>query len=169
MQGISYLLMLFVNLFTGNANSGIQIITNLIKLHPKEFAKRNNFTSAIITLYGIYCARVSPGKKTDQIENIVLHLSQHASGTFTSYQESLLLMFQAQQAYNRKEYEMAIENARECLLLFKQNDIVLNAMLMFNLLIKIYTDLKNYDMVNEYKYEKLCLLDDHEVSKNLFA
>jgi len=169
MQGISYLLMLFVNLFTGNANSGKQIIANLIKLHPKEFVKRNSFTTYIITVYGMYNARVSPGKRTDQIENIVLHLSNNVNTNFTNYQEALLLMFLSQQAYNRKEYEMAIENARECLLLFKRNEVVLNAMFMFNLLIKIYTDLKNYDMVNEYKYEKLCLLDDHRVSKNLFA
>jgi len=168
-QGISYLLMLFINLFTGNACSGTQIIASLVKLHPREFRKRNTFTTYISTVYGMYSARIAPGKKTDQIENIVTHLTNRGFANFTNYQEALLLMFQSQQAYNRKEYEMAIDNARECLLLFKRNEVVLNAMFMFNLLIKIYTELKNYDLANEYKYEKLCLLDDHHVSKALFA
>ena len=119
-------------------------------------------------IYGIYNARVSPGKKADQLEKIVMHLSSRGIH-FTNYQETLSQMFQSQQAYNRKEYEMAIENAKECLLVYKRNELVLNAMLMYNLLITIYTDLKNYEMVNEYKYEKLCLLDDHQISKNIFA
>jgi hypothetical protein len=169
MHGISYLLMLFVNIFTGDPGSGKQIIANMVKLHPREFGKRNTFTTYIITLYGIYTARVSPGRRADQLENIVMHLSNHTITQFTSYQESLLVMFQSYQAYNRKEYEVAIENAKECLLVFKRNEMVLNAMLIYNLLIKIYTDLKNYDMVNEFKYEKLCLLDDHQISKNIFA
>lgn len=167
-QGISYLLMLFINLFTGDAGSGNEIITNLVKLHPGEFVKRSTFSIYILTVFGMYSSRIRPGKKTDQIENIVVHLSGRNYKNFTNYQEALLLMFQAQQAYNRKEYETAIDNARECLLLFKRNDVVLNAMFIFNLLIKIYTDVKNYDMVNEYKYEKLCLLDDHQVSRSLF-
>jgi len=168
MHGLSYLLMLCVNLFTGDNSTGKQIIANMVKLHPKEFAKRNTFTTYIMMIYGIYNARVSPGKKADQLEKIVMHLSSRGIH-FTNYQETLSQMFQSQQAYNRKEYEMAIENAKECLLVYKRNELVLNAMLMYNLLITIYTDLKNYEMVNEYKYEKLCLLDDHQISKNIFA
>jgi len=168
MQGISYLLILFINLFTGDAKSGNEIITSLVKRHPKEFAKRSTFAIYILTVYGMYSSRITPGKRTDQIENIVLHLSKRIPANFNNYQEALLLMFQAQQAYNRNEYALAIENCQECLLLFKRNHVVLNAMFIFNLLIKIYSDLKKYDIVNEYKYEKLCMLDDHKASKNLF-
>jgi hypothetical protein len=166
-QGICYLLILSVNLFTGDSITGIDIITNIVKLHPKDFTKRTTLCIYILNLYGLYSSRVSPGKKIDQIENILILLSKRNDKIFTSYQEALLMMLQAQQAYNRKEFDIAIDCARECLLLFKRNDIVLHAMFMFNLLIKIFTDLNNYDMVNEYKYEKLCLLDDHKVPKNL--
>lgn len=167
-QGISYLLMLFLNLFTGDACTGNEIITNIVELHPKEFKKKSTFSIYILTLFGIYSSRVSPGAKIDQIENIVAHLSNRSDKHFTNYHEALLMMLQTQQAYNRKEYDIAIESARECLLLFKRNNVVLNAMFILNLLIKTYTELNNYDMVNEYKYEKLCLLDDHKIPKSLF-
>lgn len=167
-EGISYLLLLFINLFTGDVRRGTEIIANMVELHPKEFIKRSTFNTYILTVFGMYSSKVAPGIKTEQIDSIIQHLSGHNDKNFTNYHEALLMMFQAQQAYNRKEYEVAIENARECLLLFKRNDIVLNSMFMFNLLINIFTDLNNYDMVNEYKYEKLCLLDDQNIPKNLF-
>lgn len=167
-QGISYLLILYVNLFTGDATSGHEVISNIVKLHPREFAKRTTFTIYILAVYGMYSSRSAPGKKTDQIENIIVYLSNRNCTNFAKYQEVILLMFQAQQYYNRKEYEIAIHHTKECLLLFRRNNVLLNAMFMFNLLINIYTDLKEYDLVNEYKYEKLCLLDEHQVSRQLF-
>ena len=44
----------------------------------------------------------------------------------------------------------------------------MNAMFMLNLLILIYTEIKKFDMANEYKYEKISLLDDKKLSRQLF-
>ncbi|CAM4131593.1 hypothetical protein SAMN06265348_103120 [Pedobacter westerhofensis] len=167
-EGVTYVLMLLVNIFLGDAQSARHIIENIVSLHPKEIKRKSSFDLYILSLYGIYGAKLYPGRKTDQIENIMVHLSGKTHSYLTKYQESLLTMFQAEQAYYRKEYSLAIDYAKDCLLLFKRNEVVLNAMFMFNLLISIYTDLENYDLVNEYKYEKLCLLDDQQVSRQLF-
>ncbi|MGY0038804.1 hypothetical protein [Pedobacter sp. NJ-S-72] len=169
-QGISYLLILYVNIFTGDATSGHEVISNIVKLHPREFAKKK-LLSLFISLPSTGCIVpevLQKKKKTDQIESIIVYLSNRNCTNFAKYQEVILLMFQAQQYYNRKEYEIAIHHTKECLLLFRRNNVLLNAMFMFNLLINIYTDLKEYDLVNEYKYEKLCLLDEHQVSRQLF-
>jgi len=167
-EGISYILLLLVNVFLGDGQSAREIIENIVKLHPKEIKKKSSFDLYVLCIYGIYGSRLYPGRKTDQIENIMVHLSVRSSSYLTKYQESILLMFQAEQAYYRKQYSVAIDYAKECLLLFRRNEVVLNAIFIFNLLIMIYTDLENYDMVNEYKYEKLCLLDEQELSRQLF-
>lgn len=166
-QGISYLLILFLNLFTGDTESGDQIISSIVDLHPNEFMKRSSFTVYILAVYGLYSSKSAMATRAGQVENIITKLSEKDSN-FTKYQEAILLMFQAQAAYNKKQYEVAIHYARECLHLFKRNELVLNAMFMFNLIIKIYTELENYDMVNEYKYEKLCLLDEQRISRQFF-
>ncbi|SEA87133.1 NACHT domain-containing protein [Pedobacter hartonius] len=167
-EGIFYVLLLLVNIFLGDGQSARQIIENIVKLHPKEIKKKSNFDLYILSIYGLYGSKLYPGRKTDQIENIMVHLSVRSSSYLTKYQESILMMFQAEQAYYRKQYSVAIDYAKECLLLFRRNEVVLNAIFIFNLLIMIYTDLENYDMVNEYKYEKLCLLDEQELSRQLF-
>ncbi|WP_158798322.1 hypothetical protein [Pedobacter sp. L105] len=166
--GISFVLMILVNTFSGDSRSGNQIIQSMVTHHPKEFLKRNNLTLYALALHGIFVSRVFPGKKADQIEKITRHLVSTNHSQLTKYLESLIMMLQAQQAYNRKEYEIAIDHAQECLVLFKRNKVVLSALPMFSLLIKIYMELENYDLMNEYKYEMLCLLDEHQVSRQLF-
>lgn len=167
-EGISYVLILLVNIFTGDPEGGNLIIENIARLNQKELMKRSNFSLYLLTIYGIYNSRTSSGKRANQIENIMTQVSGRNNAYLTKYLESILMMFQAHQAYNRKEYTVAIDFAKECLLLFRRNEAVLNAMFMFNLLIKIYDELGNYDLVNEYKYEKLCLLDEHQLSRQLF-
>jgi hypothetical protein len=168
-HGISYVLILLVNIFIGDSQSSKTIIENIMKLHPIEMRKKSNFALYTFIVFGLYSARISAyERKADQIENIMVSLSRRGNSFFTKYQESVLTMFQAQQSYNRKEYPIAIAYAKEALLLFKRNEVILNATFMFNLLIMIYTDLKNYDLVNEYKYEKLCLLDEQQLSRQLF-
>lgn len=167
-EGVTYVLLLLVNVFLGDAQSARKIIENIVRLHPKEIKNKSNFDLYILSLYGIYGAKLFPGRKTNQIENIMVHLSGRSNSFLTKYQESILMMFQAEQAYYRKEYSLSISHAKECLSLFKRNGVVLNAMHVFNLLIMIYTDLENYDLVNEYKYEKLCLLDEQGLSRQLF-
>jgi len=167
-DGISFALILLINVFAGDTRSGNQIISNIVKQYPKDFMKRNNLSMYFLSLYGIYNSRTNPGKKADQIEKIISHLVSSNHPHLTKYLESLSIMLQAQQAYNRKEYEIAIDHAQESLLLFKRNEAILNAIPMFNLLIKIYLELENYDLMNEYKYEMLCLLDEHHISRQIF-
>lgn len=168
MNGISFVLILLLNAFTGDNISGNQIITNMVKHHPQDFKKKSNLTMYALTAHGLYNSGIAAGKKADQIEKIMCHFLNNNNLFFTKYLESLLITLQAQQAYNRKEYEIAIDHAQESLILFKRNEAVLNAIPMFNLLIKIYQELGNYELMNEYKYDKLCLLDEHQVSRQLF-
>jgi len=167
-EAISYILLLMVNVFTGDHYTGSKLIESVVRFHPREVCRRSNFSLNLLSVYGIYGSRATTAKKISQIENIMVLLATKQNLTFTKYQESVLLMFRAQRAYHKKEYALAIDYARESLDIFKRNKAVLNAIFMLNLLVLIYTEIKKFDMANEYKYEKISLLDDKKLSRQLF-
>jgi hypothetical protein len=173
-QAISYLLVIFTDKFAnesqGNANvyqGTIQLINTMAKFQSRLFLSRAPFTIYMLNLYGKSCSSINPGKTADQLEKIIIHFSRKHNNNFTKYQETILRVFQAQQALNRKEYEIAADHARECLFLFKRNNMILKAIMVCNLLIQLYLELKNQQMVNEFKYEKFCMLDDHEIARDI--
>lgn len=163
-EAILYVLFLLMNTLNGDAENGLQLITRIVKLHPIDFKRKTTFALYILTIYGLYASRIRNCKKADQVERIMMHLSNQREVHFTKYLESIFMMLRAQQAYLRKEYMQVIELATESLELFKRNDVVLNALTMYGLLIKTYSELNDYDRVNEYKFEMLCLLEEKQVS-----
>jgi hypothetical protein len=167
-EGMCYVMLLLINVIFGDARAGIQIIDSMVKLHPKDFRKKTEFSMYMLGLYGIYHSRLTPGRKTDQIERIMRYFADKESLHVTKYLESMLLMLYAQQAYNKKQYTTAIDYAKDSLLLYRRNEVMLNSMFMYNILIRAYTELENYDLVNEYKYEMLELLDEQHISAQLF-
>lgn len=167
-EGMCYVFLLLANVLYGDAKGGIQVINNIVKLHPKDFTRNNDFSMYMLTLYGIYNSRLFPGRKTDQIERIMRYFANKESLHMTKYMESMLMMFYAQQAYNKKKYAIAIEFAKDAITIFRRNEVMLNTMFMYNILIRAYADLENYDLVNEYKYEMLELLDEQNISAQLF-
>ena len=165
-QGIAYLMMLFVDIFTGHHNS-IPLFDSMAKLQPKLFTHRTSFTLFIVNLYGYNLAFFNPGGRANQIERLMVHLINKRHTMLTKYIESITSMLQAQQSFNRKEYEIAIDHAKECLSLFKRNNMIFNAMVICDLLISIYIELRNEGLANEYRYERLCMLDVNEISKTV--
>jgi len=167
-NAISYIMMILVHSTVQDNVSVNQIIQQIIKLNPKEMLRKGEFAMSILTMGGLNLSKTAPGRKVDQMENILVALLNRPNSIITKFQESILMMFQAQQAYNRKEYDLALHIAKECIELFKRNDVVLNAIAVYNLVIKIYSDMENYTLMNEFKFEKLCLLDEQQLSRQLF-
>ncbi len=81
----------------------------------------------------------------------------------TLYAQSLLLVLKAQQRKNKKDYQKAIELTKEALIIFKRNDLVMYELLMYNLLISIYSETLQHEEVNRYTYKKLTLLEDKNI------
>lgn len=167
-QGISYLLIIYINTLKATKSDTKELIRSMARFQPKVFSRRTTFTTYMISVYAYFNARLNPGKRADQAEKLMIHLLKTNPGRITKYVESVILMLQAQQSLNKKEYEIAIDYARECLFLFKANNLIMNAMHTCDLLVRIYSEIQNENMVNEYKYEKLCMLDEHHITRNIF-
>jgi hypothetical protein len=45
----------------------------------------------------------------------------------------------------------------------------MNSLSVYNLIIEIFTALKDPVKVNEYKYERLCFMEDNSISHHLFV
>lgn len=169
-QGISYMLILLLNAFYGNDEGSIKIIAAISKLHPRVFSKRSAFTIFMMNLYGFACSKINPGKKTDQIERILVEIHNNkARFKLTEYSESVLRMMQTNQLRRRGDYVQAYEYANECIQIFKRNDLNLNCIMMYDIIIEIFKDLKDPLKVNEYKYEKLCFMEERKIPHKLLA
>ena len=166
-QGISFVLLLCLNFFTRNKSSTNKIIESIAKFRTTLFIKRNTFSVFMLNFYGISLALEAPGKKADQIEKILIHLSLKNNNNFTKYQDAILLIMQSVQSLNRKQYELASTYGKEALLLFKRNEMIYNALRTYDILIKIAVESENIHLANEYKYEKLYLMDEFQVPKNI--
>lgn len=169
-QGISYLLVLILNMFYGNEEGSIQIIRKITKLHPRAFSKRSPFTIFMMNLYALASSKVNPGKKTDQLENILVEIHNNKTRfKLTEYSESVLRMMQANQLRHRGEYVQAYEYSNECIQVFKRNELNLNCIMMYDVIIAIFKDLKDQVKVNEYKYEKLCFMEERKIPHKLLT
>jgi len=169
-QGITYLLAIVLNLLYGSDNGSIKIMDTIIKLHPKDFSKRSEFPIFILNLMGLSKSRINCGKKTDQLERILIGLHEiQGRYKITQYSTLILKMTRAYQHRNKKEYEKACEYCDECIKLFKKYKLNLNGIMMYNLIITIYSEMNNIPKVNEYKYERLCLMDENNISSGMFS
>lgn len=169
-QGITYLLVIVLNLFYGSDEGTIKIIETIAKLHPDLFSKRSAFTILMMNLLALSSSRINPGKKTDQLERILIGLHGNKSRfKITQYAESILKMTQAYQLRNKGEYLRACQYCDECIQLFKRNGLNLNRILMYNLIIGIYSDLHMTAKVNEYKYERLCFMEEKNIPGSIFS
>lgn len=166
---VSYMLMLTLNLYYGTQHDAIQIIRSIKHLHPKIFRERTPFSLYLLTVFGLAGARVSPCKKVDQIEQILLKLSSVKDGySFTKYSESLLLTMVAHQNINRDEFELALKHADELIQHYSRNNLNLAVIFAYNMIISLYLHLNDTGKVNDYKYEKLCFMEDRNIPKHLF-
>lgn len=168
-QVISYLLVFMVNLFYGSPLEATKIISAIVREHPKLMKTRKFFSIYLLNLMAQACARTNPSKKTDQMEKILTQLyADETRVNPTLYAQSVFLSLKAEQSKNRKDYAAALQYAHECIKIYKRNDLAINELFTYNLIIGIYKELKDYEKVEEYSYHKLNLLDSKQVNVPVF-
>lgn len=167
-QGISFILILFANFFTSDYEGNIKIIEAFAEFRPDLFCKNNTFVVFLLSIYGISESKRSPSKRAHQIEQLYNDISDLNNPNFTKYQEAILMMHQTEELLHLRKFEQAAEHAKECLELFKRNEMIFDAIACYNLLINIAEIINDQHMVNEYRYEKILLLDERQISGSLF-
>ncbi len=159
---IEYLLIILLNAFYGSQKDFITLIHMILGSYPKLIKRKNTFSIYLLNLLALSSARINPSKKTDQMERVITEI-YHRKKKPTLYSQSLLLVLKAQQRKNKKDYQKAIELTKEALIIFKRNDLVMYELLMYNLLISIYSETRQPEEVNRYTYKKLTLLEDKNI------
>ncbi len=168
-QVINILHVLLTNIFYGSADEVPKIVRATFRSFPKLLKTRKLFSGYLLNLMAQASARINPGKKTDQMENILVKLYADGRINQTLYAQSVLLSFKAEQSKNRKEYNLALQYAEECLLIYKRNELALNELVIYNLIIEIYTELGDKAKVEEYNYKKAYLLERKEITAPIFT
>ncbi|WP_316746766.1 hypothetical protein [Pedobacter gandavensis] len=169
-QGISYLLLLMLNKFYGPEEGTLKIIQRITKLHPRMFSRRSPFSIFMMTILGISNSKVNPGKKTDQLEHILARIHENKSRfRLTEYSECMFRLMMANQLRLRGEFVKAYEYSNESLQIFKRNELNLNCIMAYDLMISIFQDLHDTVKVNEYKYERLCFMEERKIPHRLLV
>jgi len=159
---LSILLMLLTNLFYGNPHEAIKIINSVIKIYPKIFISRKPFAIYLLNLLATAKAKTNPDEKTDQMERILTHAITNKSNV-TLYAQSLFQSLKAIQYKNRKEYDNALKTAYECIEIYKRNNLIINEIYAYNLIINIYQAIGNTEMANTTTYIKMNILEGKKI------
>ncbi|WP_370583075.1 hypothetical protein [Pedobacter sp. MC2016-24] len=168
--GISYLFAILLSSFYGNQEFTVNIVKTIAQIHPYVFSKRSPFSIFMLSIMGVCKAQFAPGQKTDQLENILFNLHQNKTRfKTTQYSFYILKMMQAYQLQTNGNLTQAIQYCEECIQVFKRNQLNMNCLLMYNLLISIYAELNSYTKVNEFKYERLCFMEERKISNQILA
>ena len=165
-----YILTFAFNLYFGEQKNVATLIKDIQRISPTIFFQRSPFSIYLLNLLGIAEARLHPGPKVDQIERIISKVSESKCRyAFTKYSESLFMLLHAIQCQTRGQYAEALSTAEECLEIFKRNNLNLNCLFTYNLIIAIYSELQDTDKINEFKYERLCYLEERKLPKHIFG
>ncbi|MFA4870361.1 MAG: NACHT domain-containing protein [Pedobacter sp.] len=169
-QGVTYFLNILLNMFYGADERNIELLEKIINAHPEEFSRRSVFSILMMNFLTLQLSRFRPGQKTDKLERILIRIHENKERFRISQQsEAIFKMTQAFQLRNKGKNVLAAEKCQECIGFFKENNLNLNCILIYDLMINIYTDLENVAKLNEYKYERLCFMEEHNISKNIFS
>lgn len=169
-QAISYFFIIMLNQLSDDKRNTLNIINSISNQHSKAISKRAPLSLFLMSIFTLVSSKINPDKKTERLENILVLLVDNKSRfKITKYTESIIKLTQAYQSRNRKEYTMALSYSDECLDLFKRNHLNLDCLNVYNLIIEIFTALKDPVKVNEFKYERLCFMEDNNISHHLFA
>lgn len=168
-QAISYVLMILLSLFYDYQEETVKIVTLISNQHPKIFINRSQFSIFMISILAFANSISNPGKKTDQLENILAMLDENKSRyKINKYTEVIVKLIQANQLKIKKEYVISYQYCLDCLQIFKRNSLNLNCIYVYNLIIEIFTEMGDVTKANEYKYDMLCFIEDNKISNKFY-
>ncbi|TDQ10142.1 NACHT domain-containing protein [Pedobacter metabolipauper] len=166
-QSITYLLIIQLHFLSGDMEKTSKMIRLILNQHPSTFSRRTPHCIFFMNIYALVNSKINPGKNTDKMEKILVMLDRNKMKfRITKFSESILRLMQANQMKNKEEYMAAYDLALESLQLFKRNQLNLNCLMAYNLIIEIFTALNDPIRVNEYKYDRLCFIEDNNIPVN---
>ena len=168
-QIISYILISLLSLFYGNQSDAVKRISQITAENPEAIPQKSAFSIFILGIFGLSGMASTSRQKAAQLQDVLRALDDKAS-TFeiTSYTETLIRLLQAERLKENKDFGPALQYAFEALGLFKKHHLNINTLFVYNLIIEIYIDSRELTKANEYKYERLCFLEENQIPNHLF-
>ncbi|KQC00756.1 hypothetical protein [Pedobacter sp. Hv1] len=161
---ISYLFILLINELEHNTKGSVHLILSIEKLYPLFAKFYRKYHLYLLYILALETSKNPGSKKAEELERIIEHLNQKST---SKYANAFLMSIKAQQHLNRNEFAKAISYAHKCINYCRENAFSLVTILNFNILIKIYTKLKDLVKVEEYKFLKTMELEKRNITKSL--
>lgn len=155
-MAINYFYLLFIDMLNGTGDSGAKIINEILTLHPELLDGQSEFAHYLIILDGLNGVRATD-HNTHHISNGELRLNaflKRQNLKLSKYQEGLIYLFKARQAYRNQDYLDVLTHAKTSLSLFNLNAVAINPLMIYNLLINAYKQMGNLTQVEYYQVLK---------------
>ena len=142
----------------------------IVRRHPKLKNTRKFFSIYLLNLLAQANARTNPGHKADQMEQILASIfSTDKGNTLTLYAQTIMISVKAEQSNNRGDYESALVYAEECLSIYLRNNLMINALYIYRLIISIYKSIGDKEKTEEYVMKKNVLMAARNVNLPQFS
>jgi len=164
---VSYVLLIMLTLFSEGEKE--TIIHGLLKKRPMLFTNSSTLSVFITGILAFARSSTTHSKNEHELEKIIAQLENTKStNKLTKYTEVILKSTQAAHFKARKEFSSSYQYSLECLQLLKRNQLNLNCIFLYNLIIEIFTEMEDFSKANEYKYEMLCFIEDNNISNKFY-
>lgn len=104
------------------------------------------------------------------LHDITLDTIEASSWKFKvgSYTEAIAKLTKSFQLKHAGDYNAGLQYAVECLQIFKGNELNINALITYDLIIDLFKSKNDTVKQSEYVYEKLCFLEDNNIPASRF-
>lgn len=160
----SFLMILLSNLFRRDTRKIIETLSTITDRYPKIKKTRYAFSIHFLCASAYVNAYLNTGKKAEQMESILGGiLSSPYGANITQYTQTFFSFVKALQCKNRKECDEALRYAKECLSIYRRNEITIREIDCYELIVELYYLLKDEQSANCYQAQLDALLKEKKV------
>jgi len=166
---LSFVLLRTYNIFHGDAHEAQRMLDAMIGYYPKMMAADSVSSAYLFSMMAFLksLAKLAyPSKLTEKIRNKIFEIN--SIGNSTPYIQTVYLASRAFESKNEKDYQTAMTYAAKCIEVFKRNQLTLQEIMMYNLLIQLNEETGNQHEKAEYVHQKLTLIDKRNVHGSVF-
>ena len=168
-SAISNVMIALFGIFAQDNHDNSNSIETLLNQYTNSIIKGSS-TVFGLSVYVLFSFLMSQDKQTAHIKTILDVLDQtNSSFRFTRYSECIIGMLKGYKLKNEGKYLDAYNQCIEPMSFFKANHLNINCLFIYNLVIEIFTESNDLIKADEYKYERLCFIEENNIPNLLFA
>lgn len=163
----SYLLLALIGIFHPDNASFSSSLSHVLSENT-EINHEISLLMLAFSGYGLMYSLADQEKRSRQLNMVLDLLNNKSKFRTTRYSECIINVIKAYLLKSKGKYVDAYNYCIEPLHLFKTNKLNINCLITYNLIIEIFTESRELERANEFRYEKLCFIEENNIPNSAF-